>query len=285
MNEELRRATIVNLLVNIFLFFLNLTIGFIYSSISLISKALESIHDILTAVIIHVTVKINNKKPDSCHPFGHSRAESIVSYTIGVIMVIIGLKIIEISYNKFLLKEIIEYSYLLLVATLITIIVKSMLYFYIKKVAEKYNSSALKANMIDHRNDIFMMLGVFVAVISIKYGLYFMDSLVGFFIALVILKSGFQIAIENVNQLMGSNANDAVAKEIENIVKNSKDVLGVNTIKTQYLGNKIQAEVHIELDSKMSLQKAHDIGKKVKYKIEDLDDINNCFVHLDVYEK
>ncbi len=60
-------------------------------------------------------------------------------------------------------------------------------------------------------------------------------------------------------------------------------VLGVNTIKTQYLGSKVQVEIHIELDSKLSLKKSHDIGKDVKYKIEEIDEIGDCFVHIDVY--
>lgn len=281
MKHKIKTATITNMVVNILLVFLNLTVGLLFGSISLISKGLESIYDVITAIVIHFTVKFNDKDPDDCHQFGHTRAENIAGYTIGILMILLSFKIIEISINKILNPTPITYSNLLLIATIITIVVKLCLYIYIKLILKEHYSPALKANMVDHLNDIILMIGVLIAVIAIKFGYYIIDPIIGIIISLLIIKSGYEIIIENIGHLMGKKADDKLIKKIKNIAENTNQVKGTNTIKTQYLGNKIQAEIHIEVDGKMSTKKSHDIGKAVEKAIEKLNEIEDCIIHID----
>ena len=285
MVHKLKKASYLNIVANIFLFFLNLVVGFGFGALSFISKAVESIHDILTAIIIHFTIKINNMKPDDKHQFGHTRAENLAGYTIGIFMILLSFKLFEVSFKKILNPEVIAYSNIMFYVIFIAFFVKGFLYFYVKDTLKEHKSAALKANMQDHLNDLFMYAGIFIAIIAIKYGYYLVDPIVGFIIGILVLKSGYDIARENVNYLMGISANDDLTNRIKNIALSINGILGTNTIKTQYLGSRVQAEIHIELDSKLSLKKSHDIGKEVKFAIEKLRDIEDCFVHIDVHKK
>jgi len=280
MNSKIKKASIINIIINVFLMFLNLIVGIIFSSVSFISKGLESFQDILTGIIIYFTIKINNKERDDNHQFGHSRAENLAAYTIGIIMTFLGFEVINYGYNHFINPQIIQFNNLLFYVVLIALISKSFLYFYIKNILKTNSSPALKANMEDHFNDILMYLALFIGVISIKYGYFYVDSIIAILIGLYIIYSGISIVIENTHFLMGKNLEEDKIKKIKKIALSFSDVLKVDLLRTQYLGNKIQVEIHIAINSKTDLKKAHDLGNLVREKIKKDSQIISCFVHI-----
>ena len=208
MISKVRLASIINIVANVFLFITKLTIGLITGSVSIISDALNSLSDIIAAIFIFFTIKINNEGNDKCHQFGHTRAENIAGYTTGILMLLLAFSIVKLSVEKLINHETISYSIYLMYAVVITLIVKGALYFYIKHIVKNHNSPALKANMQDHLNDIYIILGVFVAVIGIKMGVWWIDSVVGFAIAIYVFISGIGICRENVGYLMGKSADE-----------------------------------------------------------------------------
>jgi len=280
---QIKKASILNIIINIFLMLLNLVVGFVFSSISFISKGLESLQDVLTAIIIHFTIKINNKDKDQNHQFGHSRAENLAGYTIGMIMFVLGVEVITYGIDNFLNQKIIEFNYLLFVVVLIALFSKLFLYIYIKKVLKTNSSPAIKANLQDHFNDILMYIGLFITVVAIKYNYYIVDSIIAILIGFYIIYSGFGICRENLNYLMGGVASKEIIEEIKNIARRVEGVLEVNLCKTQYLGNKLQVEIHIALNEHTHLNDAHTIGNKVRGNIKHRGDVISCFVHIDPY--
>ncbi|MDA3856586.1 MAG: cation diffusion facilitator family transporter [Candidatus Woesearchaeota archaeon] len=281
MNKRIQTAAKVNIVANIILLIVNLNIGLIYASISILAKAIDSVFDVLTAIIIHYTIKIGNQKPDESHQFGHTRAESIAGYTIGILMIIFSFTLIKLSIDKIIYKEIIEYSSVMLIAVIVTLTVKLGLYIYIKSVIKHSDSPALKANAQDHLNDIFVIIGVFIAILGLKFGYPLLDPIVGILIAALIIKSGFEIIKENVNFLMGKSACKQTIDKISKETLLINGVEGINTLKTQFLGNKIQVEIHIDVDPKISIEKGQKISLEVRKEIEKHKNINDCFVHVD----
>ncbi len=284
-NKKVKNASILNILINIFLMFLNLFTGIIFSSISFISKGIESFQDVLTAVIIYFSIKLNNKEKDSVHQFGHTRAENIAGYSIGVIMILLGLEVVKTGIDKILNPQIMKFNFYLFIIVFIALFLKLFLYFYIKQILKINNSPALKANLQDHLNDILMYLGLFFAVLAIKFGYYLVDPIIAIIIGFLILKSGYNIVKENISYLMGTTADKKITNKIKKIAINIDEVLKINLCKTQYLGNKIQVEIHIALNSKIDLTKAHNIGNQVRDEIVNLDEVVSCFVHIDPYVK
>jgi len=271
----------INILANIFLATIKGFAGLAFGSISLVSDAINSIGDVLTAIIIHFTIKINNEEPDHNHPFGHTRAESIAGYTIGILMIILAITITKYSLEKLITKSYGTYSILLPYVIGISLAIKLFLYIYTKLSIKGKNTPALSAIASDHLNDILILLGVFIGVLGMKLGYPEIDALIGLLISAIILKTGIVISYENIKQLMGQSA----PKEIENkIRKKAEEIPGtlkINKIKTQYLGNQIQTEIEVFFSSKTSIKKAHNIGNKIRDNVESLDEIIDCFVHID----
>ena len=285
MIPKIKKASYLNITINTFLMLLNLVVGFFFSSISFISKGLESLQDVLTAIIIHFTIKINNKDKDQNHPFGHTRAENLAGYSIGMIMFILGFEVINYGINNFLNQKIIEFNSLLFLVVSIALILKLFLYVYIKNILKTNNSPALKANLQDHFNDILMYIGLFIGVFAIKFGFYIVDSIIAILIGIYIIYSGFDICRENLKYLMGTSAPKEIIKEIKNIARRVEGVLEINLCKTQYLGNKLQVEIHIALNENTNLHDSHEIANKVRENIKHREDVISCFVHIDPYIK
>lgn len=281
MRKHSKIASIVNIVVNLFLFVIKIIVGLVFGSVSLVADALNSLSDIIAAFFIFVCVRINDEEADDTHEFGHSRAENIAGYTVGILMFFLGVSIIKIAIEKLWYHEVSSYSGYMLLVVGITFFLKLGLYGYIKSVLKKERSPALKANLQDHLNDMVIIIGVLFAIIGIKAGYYFIDPIIGIIIGLFIIKGAYGISKENIHYLMGIPADKKTLRSIVKLAMDEKDVLGVRRIKSQYLGNKVQIEIHVEFDKKMSLEKSHDLGVILRKKIEALDEVNNCFVHID----
>ena len=82
---------------------------------------------------------------------------------------------------------------------------------------------------------------------------------------------------------MGEAPSKELFEKIEKVAKSVKEVIGLNDVYAHYVGTLVEAEVHIYVDKKMNIEKAHDIGKKVQKKLEKMDEISKAFIHIDPF--
>ena len=101
--REAEKPLIVSILGNFLLGMIKIVIGYIYSSISLISDGIHSLSDVITSIIAIVGIKIALKPPDESHPYGHSRFECLFSFFIGLALFLRAYEI-----GKFALERIIS---------------------------------------------------------------------------------------------------------------------------------------------------------------------------------
>ncbi len=283
MKKSIKYVSFLNVIINVFLFLIKITAGFFFSNMSLIADSFNSLTDIISATIICFTVKINNLKADSDHQFGHSRAENIAGYTIGILMIVLAFNLFLMVYDKIINHVPSVYNNLLLLVSIITLVCKIGMFFIVGYVLKHNDSPALKANRQDHLNDVFIISSILLSIILLRYSIN-LDIFFATIIGIYILINGIKICFENINHLMGIKAPDDLIEKIKMIALSNKDVKGLNDIFTQYLGNKIQVEIHIEVNNQMTIKQAHDIANSVKKQILKLEFVNNCFVHIDEYK-
>lgn len=281
MAKSLKRAANLSLLINIFLFIIKSVVGVISNSIAVISDAINSLTDIISSATIMYSVKVSLKKPDEDHQFGHNAAQPIAVFLIALFTAIAGVEVIKESINRIINPYPTNISYAVYVVLLATIIIKLLLMRYQSKIGKKYKSPGLKASAIDSLTDVLASSLSIIGVIGVEFGLRYIDGIAGILIALFILKSGYQIAKENVDYLMGKAADDDLILEIANAALKIKGVEGINDLKSHYVGNKFHVEIHIEVDKNSSTEESHDIGVEVQKRITALPDISKVFVHID----
>lgn len=278
---KIRSLTKLGIFSNFILFLTKLFVGIISGSQALISDAINSFMDIISSTFTHIAIIISEKKPDTDHPFGHQRAEPIAGLVLGVLAAILGLEVIKTSIQKIISPNKVEITIISLIFLIAALILKIFLAKSYMKKGKEVSSPALKAQGFDYRNDALISTSVVLSVIFSSKGLYFLDGLVSLFVGFILIKSSYNISKENILLLMGTSA----PKEKIDIIKQSiisiPEIKNFHDLKTQYIGNKIQIEVHIEVDGDLTTKKSHKISNELKYSLESLSFVNNVFIHVD----
>ena len=281
MIKSLKRATKLTLAVNIFLFIIKASAGIISNSIAVISDAINSFTDIVSSSAIIYSVKISLKLPDEDHQFGHNAAQPLAVFLVALFTGIVGINLIEASVNRIISPYPIHISAPVYIILITTIITKLILMRYQFSIGKTFKSPALKAGAVDSLNDVLATSLSLVGIIGVQLGFKYLDGIAGILIAFFIFRSGYQIARENIDYLMGKAADKTLILEIANAALHIDGVLGLNELKSHYVGNKFHIEIHIDVAKETSTERSHDIGLKVQDAISSLPEINKVFVHID----
>lgn len=283
MKEDIKASNWI-IVGNAFLFIIKIIVGIMFNTISLISDALNSFTDILASIVIKIALKVSHQKPDKEHQFGHTRAQPIGGLVVAFFTIIVGYEVITNSINRIITKEQLITGIIPLIIVGIVFITKMILYIYTKSVLKKINSIALKASLVDHKNDIMISISVFIGLFVANMGYPIADPIIAIFIGLYIIKAGWNIGAENIDYLMGKAPPEEIFEKVEKTALSVKGVLGLNDVRAHFLGSHTEVEIHIYVDKNMNIQEAHDIGKLVQNSVEDLEEICKAIIHIDPFK-
>lgn len=279
--KPLKRASYIALAANIVLFTFKMIIGYISNSIAIISEAVNSLTDIISSLAIMYGVRVSTQKPDEKHQFGHTAAQPIAAFIVAVFAGILGLNIVQESIRRIITPADIKLDIYVYSVLGITIFTKVLMNRYQVHIANKYNSPAIRAQSFDSINDVLASSLALLGIIGVQAGYPRIDGVAGLFVAFFIFRSGYEIAKENLDYLMGRAADDELIIEIANRALKVGGVEGLNELRSHYVGDKFHVEIHIEVKKNVTTLESHDIGKKVQYAIEELPEIQKVFVHID----
>ncbi|HOJ37826.1 MAG TPA: cation diffusion facilitator family transporter [Ignavibacteriales bacterium] len=282
MAQELKKSTYIALLLNFFLFTIKLIFGIISNSIALISEAVNSFTDIISSIAIILGVRISTIEPDEHHHFGHHAAQPLSTFIVAVIAGVLGLNIIQESIKRIITTPTdVNIDIFVISVLLITIITKLVMNFYQIHISKKFNSSAVRAQSIDSINDVLASSVALVGILLTKAGFGIFDPITGILVAFFIIKSGYDIARENIDYLMGKAADPETIKILVKQALKVEGVKGINDVRSYYVGSKYHIEIHIEVDKNTTTQISHQIGKDVQNKLESNDNVGKAFIHID----
>lgn len=276
-----RRATLIGIAGNAFLFAIKAAAGMLSGSLALISDAINSFSDTVYSVALFIAVKVAHKKADRDHPFGHHRAEPVAALFIALMMGILGFEIIKAGVLGLTQPHTYVFTLLGVAVLLVSMAAKAGMWLYFKRVARKINSPAIYASAVDSRNDILVSLTALLGLSGTLLGVGHLDCYAGILIGLFIIHSGYRIGLENIDYLMGKTPSGEILKEIKKRARAIKGVLGIHDVRAHYVGNYVHVQVHIEVDKGLKAGEAHDIGERVQLKVEEMPSVDKAFIHID----
>ncbi|ASJ06253.1 cation diffusion facilitator family transporter [Thermococcus pacificus] len=280
--EEVYKPIWLSIVGNVLLALLKLVIGFLYSSIALISDGVHSLSDVITSVIGYAGIRISSKPPDQSHPFGHSRFEPLVAFLIGEALLIGAYEIGRDSVYRLLRGEVIDVNSIMLGVTFLSILAKEAMFRYSVHVGRKLNSQILIADAYHHRSDSLSSLAVLVGLGAQRLGFRYGDALAGLVVAVFLMKVSLDVILQNIGYLTGQAPSFEVCEEIKKRALGVPNVLGVHDLRAHYVGNKLHVELHIEVPPELTLKEAHDISEEVKKRVEEIPEVDRTFVHVDI---
>ena len=280
-DSNVKKVSVLGICANIFLLLIKGIIGFVSNSQAMIADSLNSAGDIFASAMSFIGAKVSSKPCDDDHPYGHGKAEYVFSFVISISMIVASIMMIKTSAESIILKSKVKFSWLLLVICLVTIFTKFILFIYTNKKNKETSSILIKASSEDHRNDMFLTIGTLIGIISSYFGLYFLDGIVGILISLWIIFVGIKLLRESYVVLMDTSLDDSTYKDIISFVEADDRILHVDEVLSKPVGNRHIIILKVSMDGDMSLEKAHNIGGKIK---EDLmnkfDFICDVIIHI-----
>jgi cation diffusion facilitator family transporter len=285
--EEVRRVTLIGMFVNIFLVISKFTVGIIGNSRALVADAFHSASDFSTDIAILIGSRYWNQPPDSDHPYGHRRIETLMSIVIGIALASVAVFLTLDAIEA--LREGKRSSPTLAAAAIafVSIIAKEWLYRYTLKAGKRIKSSATIANAWHHRSDAISSIPVVIAIL-VSYAfpaLYFLDAIGAILVSMFILQAAFQIAWPGISEVIDRGASREVDEKLHKMATDIPEVVSVHNLRTRYSGGSMRVDMHLVLSPRITLQKAHAISNRVRdaFLASDLD-IMEVLIHLDPHD-
>ncbi len=277
-------ASILGVAVNVFLATLKLLVGIISGSIAIIADSLNNYSDAGSSIVSFVSFKIAAKPADRDHPFGHARIEYVCSMIVSFLILLVGVELFSESVTSLFAeeKEVTQISVFTCIVLGASIILKLWLALFYKGVSKTINSSVIAASGTDSIFDAISTAAVFVASIVVSItGLWFIDSIVGMVVAVMIILAGVRILNETKNSILGEAPTAELIKNIMQIVERYPEILDVHDMIVHNYGpNRFIASFHAEVDGKADIYMLHDtidvVEREINHELGIL-----CTVHMD----
>ena len=262
------RTSIIGIIANVFLAGFKAVIGVISNSIAVTLDAVNNLSDALSSVITIIGAKLANKKPDKKHPLGYGRIEYLSALIVAAIVLYAGITALVESVKKIIHPEAADYSVVSLVIIAVAVIVKVLLGRYVKAQGEKVSSHALIDSGADATFDAILSFSVLVsAIIFLITGLS-LEAYVGVAISLFIIKSGVEMIVETLNEILGQRADAETTRRIKSILTEEPEVRGAyDLVLTNYGPDKNLGSVHLELPDTMTIEQFDTLTRKVQHRV------------------
>ena len=262
----------ITVAVNAGLFVVKLWAGSVTGSIALMADAWDTLSDSMIAVFIIIAAKLASKEPDKEHPFGHGRWELIVSIFMAFLLAMIGYEFLSRSIDSLQNRESVIFGTLAIVVTVTSIVVKELLAQYGFYLGRKYNNPVVKAEAWNARSDMFMSGVILVGIIVTKASgnLWWMDSILGIFCAVVIFYAAFKILKESITRMLGEEPDAEFLEKLDHEVSiiHERDLKMHHIHLHNYISQK-ELTLHIRLNKNMTIDEGHKIATDIEHMIKE----------------
>jgi len=275
----------ISIIVNTLLFVLKYWVGIKTFSIAIIADAWHTLSDSLTSLVVIIGFKVSSKPADKKHPYGHGQAEIISSVIIGTLLSIVGVNFLIASIQKFINHQSASYGNLAVIVFIISVIVKEGLAQFSMRAGKKINSQSLIADGWHHRSDSLVSLMVLIGIFIGEY-FWWVDSVMGIIVSLVIFYTTYIILKESISTLIGEEPSEKLKAEIRKIVANSiSHDVKLHHLHSHKYGDNNELTFHIKLPADLRLEEAHKISEKLEKKIKEEMNIETT-IHVEpTYDK
>lgn len=274
-------SSFVGIFCNIILFIAKYIVGTLSNSISIISDAFNNLSDSASCIITLFGYKISSKPADKDHPFGHGRMEYLTSLIISAIIVFVGLELFKGSLQKLLNPEEVKFSIAALVSLIISIGIKLWLSLFNTTLGKKINSVVMLATAKDSRNDVITTISALIALVFSIFSDLPLDALMGIFVSLFILKSGYEIIKDTVDELLGKPASPETTSKLYSMILKNEKIIGVHDMIVHSYGPSCTiASCHVEVKATENFVAVHELVDKIERDV--LNEMNILLtIHMD----
>ncbi len=276
------RVTLAGAAINLFLAIGKFFAGYFGRSAVMIADSVHSLSDLITDLVVLVSVKISNKPRDECHPYGHGRAETLGATIIGMILIGVGfgfiIKAVEIIRGGALTVP----TNLAIAGAVFSIVIKEGTYRYTAYVGRVVESQVILANAFHHRTDALSSVVALFGIGGAMAGYKICDPIAAIIVAFFIIKVGFDVTWGGIQELMEGSVAQEIREKIEEAILSSEGVVSFHDLKTRRIGKDALIDVHIQVHPYISVSEGHNVAENVRSQLQvHVKNVGEVMVHID----
>lgn len=281
------KATYFSIVGNVCLATVKGLAGFFGNSYALIADAIESTADIFASILVLFGIKYSNKPADDNHPYGHGRAEPLVTFIVVGFLISSAVFIAYESIVNIRTPHKLPKSWTLIILGVI-IVWKEFSFQRVMRKGIQTNSSSLKADAWHHRSDALTSVAAFIGIsISLYLGKGYeaADDWAALFASVFIIYNCYKIFRPALGEIMDEHRYDDLVEKIREISKTVDGIIDTEKCFIRKAGMKYHVDLHAIVDAKISVKEGHDLSHKLKDTLRnELFELGHVLIHIEPNE-
>ncbi|SDJ90252.1 ferrous-iron efflux pump FieF [Ferrimonas sediminum] len=257
-------------------------VAWFYSgSASMLASLTDSLMDAAASLINLMALRLAIQPADDNHRFGHGKAEPLA--TLAQAGFILGSSFLLVFHgvDRILKPAALSHSGIGIWVSVFAIVLTLGLLYVQRHAVKVTGSTAIAADALHYRSDLLLNLAVLIALVLASKGFWWADGVFSVLIALYIGYGAVTLGYEAVQLLLDREAEPEVRQQVEQLTLEDRRVLGLHDLRTRRSGHVLFVQLHIELESDISLRDAHDIADAVEQRIRAALPDSDVIVHQD----
>jgi len=263
----MRLATYASVFTAAILIVAKLAAWIMTDAVSLLATLIDSCLDAVASVINLLAVHHALQPADAKHRFGHGKAESLAGLGQAAFITGSAFFLLLEGFQRLLHPQPLEVVAVGIWVMVFSIIATLGLVSLQTHVVKRTGSSAVRADSLHYKTDLFVNASVIAALLLTAYGWPGFDPVFAIAISLYILHSAWEIGHEAAQLLMDHELPDEDRQRIRDIVLQHPEARGIHDLRTRKSGTTVFIQLHLELDDELSLVQAHAISDEVEARI------------------
>lgn len=263
--QDIIRTGYTGIITNLLVVISKGIVGFTSGSLAILMDAINNLADALSSIITIVGVKLAGRPATDKHPFGYGRIEYFAAIIVSTMIIITGGSSLIESIKGIINPEPLEFNLIGLIIIAVTIVVKFFLGIYTKSKGKQLKSDALISSGTDSLSDCVVSSATLIGAIIFYVTGWNIDCWLAAVISCLIIKSGVEVLLSPVSDLLGSRSSHELIAAIKLKAKEVKGVRGAyDVVLHNYGPEHNMGSLHVEVDESLSAADLHHITHEIQ---------------------
>ena len=258
--------------------------GFFGNSYALIADGIESTTDIFASLLVLFGIKYSNRPADENHPYGHGRAEPLITFLVVGFLITSATVIAYESIANIQAPHDLPKSWTLFVLGAI-IIWKEYSFQKVMKRSIETNSSSLKADAWHHRSDAITSVAAFIGIsiaLILGKGYESADDWAALFASCFIFYNSYLIFRPALGEIMDEHLYDDLIEHIRIVALNVDGIIATEKCFIRKSGMKYHVDLHAVVDAQITVKRGHQLAHILKDTLrKEIPQLGHVLIHIE----
>ncbi|MHB0774318.1 cation diffusion facilitator family transporter [Halomonas sp. WWR20] len=283
MTREAHRVTLIGAALDTLLGVSKMVVGGVVGSSALIADGVHSFSDLVTDGFVLAAMHYGRQAPDSNHPYGHGRIETLATLLLGSVLIFVAGAIAWDSVSRLIEGVPISQPGLWAIALAgVALLAKEWIFRFTLRVAQRVGSKLLEANAWHSRSDALSTAVVLVGLIGAQFGLGWLDAVAALTVGVMVGKIGWDLLWEASQELVDTALPEQRLQEMRETVLGAPGVCGLHSLRTRTVAGNVMLDLHLLVAPRLTVSEGHEIGNEVSRQLRlSYADLSDIIVHID----